>query len=563
MAEFSGNDSPQDGSNPRPQAPRNIHPSQFARPDQHHESLGPHYDPETDMFLSGSPQSLKQKIGSFVGSYSRTSMTFMAENLSIPVSATRHLEDDNDFDRQSVMTHLSRWDSRRSTYPNLEIERRSSAGSYGVGEYTPLLLPKLDKIPTISITSIAEDYHFDPHSIQGAAQKSSYMQSVFNSINILIGIGILSLPLGFKCAGWVIGSAVFAFCCGLTMYTAKLLSKCLSRGENSRTYGDMGDAAFGFRGRVLVSMLFLTELITSSVALVVLLGDGIQSLVPGYDTMAVRCISWFIVTPMLFLPVRQLSYTSLFGIISAGALLVILIYDGLTKSHAPGSLLEPADTSIWPEEWNTVPLSFGLIMAGFAGHAVLPSVHHDMEEPKKYNKMVNTTYVIVTAVYALMASAGYAMFGSATMEEITQNISATPGYNQALNRFAVILIALNPIAKYALTLNPVNLTWEIWLFSSDNIDHFCGGDRRKVVKFVGKLLVSAFVVLLAYLIPGFDKVMALLGAFFSITISGSFPLLCHMKLFHDTMPKWELALNAVLFAISVSMAIFGTAWSFM
>jgi hypothetical protein len=88
--------------------------------------------------------------------------------------------------------------SRRDTYPNLEIERRSSAGSYGVGEYTPLLLPKLDKIPTISITSIAEDYHFDPHSIQGAAQKSSYMQSVFNSINILIGIGILSLPLGFK-----------------------------------------------------------------------------------------------------------------------------------------------------------------------------------------------------------------------------------------------------------------------------------------------------------------------------------------------------------------------------
>lgn len=57
-------------------------------------------------------------------------------------------------------------------------------------------------------------------------------------------------------------------------------------------------------------------------------------------------------------------------------------------------------------------------MAGFAGHAVLPSVHHDMEEPKEYNKMVNITYVIVTAVYALMASAGYAMFGSATMEEV-------------------------------------------------------------------------------------------------------------------------------------------------
>jgi hypothetical protein len=87
---------------------------------------------------------------------------------------------------------------------NLEIERRPSAGSFGAGEFTPLLLPKLDKIPTISITSIAEDYHFDPHSIQGVAQKSSYIQSVFNSINILIGIGILALPLGFKVSSGLI-----------------------------------------------------------------------------------------------------------------------------------------------------------------------------------------------------------------------------------------------------------------------------------------------------------------------------------------------------------------------
>ncbi|CAM0135611.1 unnamed protein product [Umbelopsis sp. WA50703] len=539
MAESSGNEGSWGSPAPRNQAPRNIHPSQISRSDQQYQSLDARYDLESDPVLSGSPQSFQQKLGSFVGSYSRTSMMFMAENLSVPITATRHLEDDADFDTRSTLSYLSRWDSRRDTAPQLEIERRPSASSFGAGEYTPLLLPKLDKVPTISITSIAEDYQFDPHSIQGSAQKSSYLQSVFNSINILIGIGILSLPLGFKCAG------------------------CLSCGENARTYGDMGDAAFGLRGRVLVSMLFLTELITSSVALVVLLGDGIQSLFPGYDTLTVRGVSWLVVTPMLFLPVRQLSYTSLFGIISAAALLVILLFDGLTKQEAPGSLLEPADTSLWPTTWNTVPLSFGLIMAGFAGHAVLPSVHHDMDEPKHYNKMVNTTYVIVTAVYALMGSAGYAMFGSLTMEEITQNLSSTPGYNQALNRLAVILIALNPIAKYALTLNPVNLTWEIWLFSNDKVDYFCGGDKRKVIKIFGKLLVSTFVVTLAYLIPGFDKVMALLGAFFSVTISGSFPLLCHMKLFHETMPRWEMALNIVLFTISVTMAILGTAWSFL
>jgi hypothetical protein len=87
MAEFSGNDPNNDGGAPRLQAPRNIHPSQFSRSDQHYESVNPQYDPEADMMLSGSPQSFKHKIGSFVGSYSRTSMTFMAENLSVPISA--------------------------------------------------------------------------------------------------------------------------------------------------------------------------------------------------------------------------------------------------------------------------------------------------------------------------------------------------------------------------------------------------------------------------------------------------------------------------------------------
>jgi vesicular inhibitory amino acid transporter len=66
----------------------------------------------------------------------------------------------------------------------------------------------------------------------------------------------------------------------------------------------------------------------------------------------------------------------------------------------------------------TVPLSFGLIMAGFAGHAVFPTVYRDMENPKLYNKMVNWTYVATTFVYFGVAACGYLMFGSNTMQEV-------------------------------------------------------------------------------------------------------------------------------------------------
>jgi vesicular inhibitory amino acid transporter len=82
-----------------------------------------------------------------------------------------------------------------------------------------------------------------------------------------------------------------------------------------------------------------------SVALVVLLTDGLESLFPGYDRLTISCISFLILTPTLFIPVRHLSYTSLLGILSTFSLLGVIIYDGVTKVDTPGSLHEPAVSS--------------------------------------------------------------------------------------------------------------------------------------------------------------------------------------------------------------------------
>lgn len=65
-----------------------------------------------------------------------------------------------------------------------------------------------------------------------------------------------------------------------------------------------------------------------------------------------------------------------------------------------------------------IPLSFGLMMAGFSGHAVFPAIYRDMENPKKYERMVDLTYVITVGVYITMAIAGYTMFGLDTMQEV-------------------------------------------------------------------------------------------------------------------------------------------------
>ncbi|KAL9539255.1 hypothetical protein MBANPS3_010370 [Mucor bainieri] len=533
---------------------RNLHPSQLS-PEHPYGAINEEHIP-----IERTMSSFSERLGSFVGSYSRTSMMFMAENLAVPNGPL--LDDEEDKYSAISSGYVSRIPSKTSVSRLSRIE--SGPSTSAANEHSSLLFSHLDKVlSTRSVGTVADDYRFEAHP--PAAKKSSFTQSIFNSINILIGIGILALPLGFKCAGWAIGMSVFVFCCGLTNYTAKLLQKCLDIDPESRTYGDMGALAFGLKGRIWVTALFITELITSSVALVVLLGDGIDSLFPGFSLKETRVLSFFILTPMLFLPVRHLSYTSLLGIISAFSIIIVIVVDGVTKKDAPGSLIEPADTEIWPSNWMTVPLSFGLIMAGFAGHAVFPTVYRDMETPKLYNRMVNWTYVATTFVYFGVAACGYLMFGSDTMQEITQNIVSIPEYNQTLNRLAVWLIAMNPIAKYGLTVNPVNLSWQIWLFKGTPLEDWCdkGSWREPILTALGKVCISAFIVVLAYIIPGFDKIMSLLGAFFSFMISGIFPLVCHLCLFGDSMSVKKKILDYTLIIIASSMALTGTCWSFI
>ena len=48
--------------------------------------------------------------------------------------------------------------------------------------------------------------------------------------------------------------------------------------------------------------------------------------------------------------------------------LVLVFVDGFIKPHTPGSLRDPASTSLFPQNWSTLPLSFGLLMCKAASY---------------------------------------------------------------------------------------------------------------------------------------------------------------------------------------------------
>ncbi|KAG9004044.1 hypothetical protein FRB90_011082 [Tulasnella sp. 427] len=154
-------------------------------------------------------------------------------------------------------------------------------------------------------------------------------------------------------------------------------------------------------------------------------------------------------------------------------------YFGWVHQDAPpGSVWESALTELWPKGAITsVPISFGLFMAGyFSGHAVIPPIVRDMQNPTHFEPIINWAFVrspdggllrplklwvvrliapptsslvvlivqfAATCIYGLIGAAGYRMFGHAVSPEGDASKSAKEArVKQALEDYAQLTTKL-------------------------------------------------------------------------------------------------------------------------
>ncbi|CAE7191913.1 unnamed protein product [Rhizoctonia solani] len=251
------------------------------------------------------------------------------------------------------------------------------------------------------------------------------------------------------------------------------------------------------------------------------------------------------------------------------------------QTQAPGSLWEAAPTDLAPN-WATLPVSFGLFMAGFAGHAVIPSLARDMAEPERFDGMINWAFSIATLIYGIVGAAGYVMFGRGVSDEVSVDLMKIPEYNQTLNKIAVWMLVISPLTKFALCTRPLNITIEIMLgidqphtpvhlperppspshklqSHADVIpSHHAREKRNKILRAVERISLALAVVAVAILFPEFGVVMAFLGAFSAFMLCVIGPICAKAAL----NKRLEI-LDAVLLVIAIGMAAAGTWVAFM
>ncbi|TYJ51512.1 hypothetical protein B9479_007908 [Cryptococcus floricola] len=294
------------------------------------------------------------------------------------------------------------------------------------------------------------------------AGQSTEGQTLFNATAVLVGIGLLSLPLAFAYAGWICGSLMLFGFGWLTCYTAKLLSRIIRADMRLTGYTDIGLKAFGRSAGIAINFLFCLELFALGVALVVLFGDTLNVLFPHIPANTWKLIGFFIVAPTALLPLHILSLPSLLSSLSSLLLILVLLIDGLLSPSSPGSLLHPMPTSFTPELTGGNWLGgVGLVLAGFGGHAVMPSLARDMRRPEMFEGVVDKAFAIATGISFIAGASGYLMIGSTVSDEITKDLMQEKyHYPRILNIVALWMIVINPLTKFGLSSRPLNITLE-------------------------------------------------------------------------------------------------------
>lgn len=219
---------------------------------------------------------------------------------------------------------------------------------------------------------------------------------------MISGVGIISMPYALASGGWLSISLLFVIaisCC----YTGMLVKRCLDMDPEIRTFPDIGQRAFGDKGRLIVSIAMNSELYLVVTGFLILEGDNLNKLVPNMQldlagltiggTTIFTIISALVILPSVLLEdLSMLSYVSASGALASSIFLLSLFWNGTidgTGFHAKGTIFRLSG----------IPAAVSLYAFCYSAHPILPTLYNSMRNKSQFSKV--STYIAILVAFMI------------------------------------------------------------------------------------------------------------------------------------------------------------------
>ncbi|CAK7348092.1 unnamed protein product [Dovyalis caffra] len=407
---------------------------------------------------------------------------------------------------------------------------------------------KCDQSTQDSKTTVVNEADVEHHT----EANSSFAHSVLNMIGMLIGLGQLSAPYALENGGWA--SAFLLVGLGvICAYTSYLLGKCLAKSPKSRSYTDIGQHAFGSKGRVLASAFIYLEIFMALVSYTISLHDNLVTVFAGTQlrlpiwaklstSQLITTIGVLVALPSLWL--RDLSSISFLS--SVGILMSIAIFTSVACTAI--FRVVKANHKIPLFQLHKIPAISGLYIFSYAGHIVFPNLYKSMKDPSQFTKVSIVSFASVTALYTSLAFMGAKLFG----REISAQITLSMPRHFILTKIALWATVFTPMTKYALEFAPFAIQLE------RNLPDSISSRTKTIIRGAVGSILLLIILALALSVPYFEHVLSLTGSLVSVSICMLFPCAFYIKLSWAQISKPVLILNVILLAFGLLLGVVGT-----
>eukprot|EP00892_Ulva_mutabilis_P008914 jgi/Ulvmu1/6395/UM003_0023.1 len=328
------------------------------------------------------------------------------------------------------------------------------------------------EIDTVDQVFIIEDASATYASNGGgtAYPGATLFQGSVSIINILLGVGILSMPYAMRSAGAAGVLSVFV-CCFLFCTTGKFIHWGLDLipANAPRNYPGLGEAAMGALGRSMVSVAAAAELFGAACMMLIIMWRSIEQLLtqaldgsgtpPGLAHTAAILLGIAVQGPLCVLgSYRTVAGFSTAGCVSTGAVMALVLFLPILDPHKLHLDEAPSHRVI---SIDIIPAS-SIFALGVAGHSAFPSVRASMASTRQFSTALNVAYVACAVATGVVCGVGYWYWGDSAHVLVTTDFERHSPYGAftlrgwGIQSAVEVLIALNvgttvPLFVFALT----------------------------------------------------------------------------------------------------------------